>query len=363
MQQTKQILPNHADRELCLIQDKWQGVRINRLSINAYESEVENETLSLLTPPPQDLLDGWLKEMYGKKVEIERRHLLRHRDLSYVERLWLKDALPKTLIYKVVLPPWDVEQELHEHILIPSVSNSARLYLSGTYSGTTALLMEDLGQQALVDALDKESELPNRVGTELAKLHRAFTYRIAEVQDTGVLRYMPPSEFEPLVNELKLELRNWMLVDEAQEKLLGEIGKMLSEKLADEPVSLVHGDLYAENMLFDGEHLFIIDWSWFTKISTPILDLATLTMDHFKNGALRERSAEVIEAYCLEYSRKQEEIYAKLPVAELLGRVLFLEWLIERRRRGIMGTTVGPVEILIGTVLTELSMRFNECKN
>lgn len=319
---------------------------------------VENETLSLLTPPPQERLDSWLKEIYGKPITIEKRHLLRHRDLSYVERLWLKDAMPQTLIYKVVLPPWDVEQDLHEHILIPSVSNSARLYLSGTYQGTTALFMEDLGEKALLDSLDSHPELPTRLGTELAKLHRAFTYRIAEVKDTGVLRSLLPADFQTLSNEITDELHNWTLINEAENKLLREAGKVLSEKFADEPVSLVHGDLYAENILFDGEHLFIIDWSWFTKISSPILDLATLSMEHFKNGKLADHREEIIEAYCLEYSRNQQEIYDKLPYAELLGRLLFLEWLVERRRRGIMGTTVGPVEILIASLVKELCMRF-----
>lgn len=322
---------------------------------------MENETLSLLTPPPQDLLMNWLAEMYGKRVEIEKRQVLRHRDLSFVERIWVKDALPKTLIYKVVLPPWDIEQDLHEHILIPGVSNSARLYLTGNHLNATAMLMEDLGEQELAACLESHHDLPSRVGTELAKLHRAFTYRIPEVQGTGVLRNLLPADFKPLLEELRQELYNWTLVDSEQVKLLDDIGSMLSERLADEPVSLVHGDLYAENMLFDGQHLWIIDWSWFTKISTPILDLATLTMDHFKNGALREKSQEVLEAYCAEYSRNLEQTKAKLPYAELLSRALFLEWLIERRRRGIMGTTVGPVEIVIASVLAELKIRYQAC--
>jgi tRNA A-37 threonylcarbamoyl transferase component Bud32 len=322
---------------------------------------VENETLNLMTPPPQERLDAWLAEMYGKQVKIRARKLLRHRDLSYVERLYIDEAMPPTLIYKVVLPPWDVEQDLHEHILIPSVSNSARLYLSGTYNGTTAMLMEDLGEVTFLDSLAEHQELPQRVGTELAKLHRAFTYRIAEVKETGVLRSLLPADFETLSAEIAGELYNWNLVSDEQRTMLLELGKRLADKFADEPVSLVHGDLYAENLLFDGDHLFIIDWSWFTKISTPILDLATLSMEHFKNGALADRRAELIEAYCAEYSRNLQDTYSKLPWAELLGRLLFLEWLVERRRRGIMGTTVGPVEILIGTVLAELQMRLQAC--
>ncbi len=323
---------------------------------------MENETLSLLTPPPEERLHAWLTEIYGKPVQIARRALLRHRDLSYVERLWIDDAMPSTLIYKVVLPPWDVEQDLHEHILIPSVSNSARLYLGGTFQNTTAMFMEDMGEKSLIESLKENNELPNKIGTELAKLHRAFTYRIAEIKDTNVLRCLLPADFVTLSQEMADELSNWNLLDGERKKLIVDIGNFLAEKFADEPISLVHGDMYAENILFERDHLFIIDWSWFTKISTPILDLATLTMDHFKNGELFAFRDEVIEAYCAEYSRNEKETRAKLPLGELLNRLLFLEWLIERRRRGIMGTTVGPVEILIGSVITELAMRFKDCK-
>lgn len=323
---------------------------------------MENETLSLLSPPPQERLDGWLAEIYGKKVEILERRLLRHRDLSYVERLKINDAVPVTLIYKVVLPPWDVEQDLHEHILIPSVSNSARLYLAGNYQGTTALFMEDLGERSLLDALADDPELPSRVGVDLAKLHRSFTYRIAEVRETGVLRCLLPEDFALLTSVISTELSGWSLINSAEQSLLAEIGQSLASVFENEPISLVHGDLYAENILFDGAHLFIIDWSWFTKISIPLLDLATLAMDHFKNGALAQSSSDLVEAYCQEYSRDLVEVRDKLPWGELLNRLLFLEWLVERRRRGIMGTTVGPVDILIASLLAELKMRYENQK-
>ncbi|MBX9685106.1 MAG: phosphotransferase [Candidatus Obscuribacterales bacterium] len=324
---------------------------------------MENETLNLLTPPPQERLDAWLTEIYGKSVKIKSRTLLRHRDLSFVERLKLEDAMPATLIYKVVLPPWDVEQDLHEHILIPSVSNSARLYLSGTYQGTFAMFMEDLGEVTLLESLKTHRELPSRLGTELAKLHRAFTYRIPEVRDTGVLRCLLPEDFPAMAQEMAEEMRRWRIIQTEDERLLLELAELLKQRFKDEPISLVHGDLYAENLLFDGEHIFIIDWSWFTKISIPIIDLATVSMEHFKNAELYEHHNEIIEAYCQEYSRKLDDTYAKLPYAELASRMLFLEWLVERRRRGIMGTTVGPVDILIATVVKELGMRLQACKN
>ncbi len=55
---------------------------------------MEHESLALLSPIPEERLLGWLAEFYGKPVRIKERELLRHRDLSRVERLHIADALP-----------------------------------------------------------------------------------------------------------------------------------------------------------------------------------------------------------------------------------------------------------------------------
>jgi thiamine kinase-like enzyme len=334
---------------------------LNTIFCSFFESAVENETLSLLIPPPQECLSSWLTEIYGKPVEIERRTLLRHRDLSFVERLWLKDTVPRTLIYKVVLPPWDIERDLHEKILIPSVSNSARLYLSADLCGATVMLVEDFGEISLLDSLKSTKGLPELAGREIARFHRAYSLRVEEMKKAGILRIVLPADFVQLASEMEAELDNQDLISRSQLKVLSEAAETLADRLAAETISLVHGDLYAENLLFDGENLHIIDWSWFARISMAILDLATVSMNHFKNGELSHHGGELVEAYCREYGRDINETCARLPYAEMATRFMFLEWLVERRRRGIMGTTVGPVDILISTVLKELSIRLRDC--
>lgn len=313
---------------------------------------VENESLQLLQKPPEERLTSWLREIYGKPVEVVERQVLRHRDLSYVERLKLADAIPESLIYKVVLPPWDIEQDLHERILIPEVSGSARLYLSGTYRGTTALFLEDLGTVSLTDY--QEGDIAQRLGTELAKLHRAFTYRIDEVQEQGILRTLYPQNYPALALEMSEKLEQWNLCTKAQSQATQDLATMISAKLADEPISLVHGDLYAENLLFNHNKLYIIDWSWFTMIGAPIMDLATVTMSHPKNYNFERKRDEVIESYCSEYSRPANTLHGLLPFAEALSRLLFLHWLVERRSRGITGTTIGHVDGVIPRIVSEL---------
>ncbi len=320
-----------------------------------FEQIVENESLQLIQAPPPDRLESWLREIYGKPVEVRERQLLRHRDLSFVERLILIDAMPESLIYKVVLPPWDIEQDLHERILIPEVSSSARLYLSGTYRGTVALFLEDLGTVSLLD--HQEGDIAFLLGTELAKLHRAFTYRIAEVREQGILRTLHPLQYPELVATMTDCLKQWSLASDAEVAGLTRFASVLSQSLANEPISLVHGDLYAENLLFNKGKIYIIDWSWFTTIGAPIMDLATITMPHPKNNGFDRKRAEVVEAYCSEYSRPIGEVLELLPFAEALSRLLFLHWLIERRNRGILGTTVGHVDGVIPKIVAELLAR------
>ncbi len=70
-------------------------------------------------------------------------------------------------------------------------------------------------------------------------------------------------------------------------------------------------------------------------------------MTHHKNGKFANYKEQVIDSYCYESGRDAEQVRTLLPYAETLSRLLFLQWLVERRRRGILGTTVGPVDALI----------------
>lgn len=316
---------------------------------------MENESLQLLKPAPEDRLAAWLAEFYNKPVTIVQREVLRHRDLSMVERLTIADALPETLIYKLVLPPWDIEQDLHERVLIPSISSSAQLYLSAHYGDLTAMFMEDLGTRSLQK--HGNAQLAAKLGKELAKLHRAYSYRTDELVSVRVLPMVFPIDYEEFTARLCDKLVEWNLLSKESCAQLALLANLLSVKLVGEPISLVHGDLYAENVIHRGERLFYIDWSWFTILGVPVMDLATITMDHMKNGNFTQWREVIIDAYAFEAGRDAADLMAVLPAAEALSRLLFLYWLVERRGRGIVGTTVGPVDGVIPQVVAELEQR------
>jgi len=314
---------------------------------------LEDESLNLIAPPPEEKLLSWLAEFYGKPVRIAKRQLLRHRDLSFVERLWIADGLPASLIYKVVLPPWEIEQDLHERVLIPSICNSAQLYMTAHCGRQTVMFLEDLGGICLKD--QATTEAASRLGKELAKMHRAYSYRIDELMQMHILPTLFPIDYEDFARKLCAALRGWRLVDDRQAEALAMLASVIAPKLAGEPISLVHGDLYAENLIVRNERLFIIDWSWFTVLGVPIMDLATVTMEHPKNASFTRFREVILDAYCFESGRDLPDIKSTLPFAAALSRLLFLQWLVERRGRGIMGTTVGHVDTVIPQVVEDLA--------
>lgn len=313
----------------------------------------EDPSLKLLEPAPEEKLMAWLEEFYGKPVEIVSRELLRHRDLSYVERLVFKNCLPESLIYKQVLPPWDIEQDLHERILIPSIASSAQLYMTAYHGPVTAMFVEDLGGVNLKEHR-VESKVARQLGEELARMHRAYSYRTDELIQMNVLRSLTPIDFADFTSKITEALSEWGDIATEDAQALLSAAKAIAHGLAGEPISLVHGDLFAENIIIRKEHLFLIDWSWFTQIGIPTVDLASLVSTHPKNGALIEHREEILEAYCFESGRKADEVQAALPYAAALERICFLNWLVVRKRMGILGTTVGPVEKLIAIVTGDI---------
>jgi Ser/Thr protein kinase RdoA (MazF antagonist) len=309
----------------------------------------------MLSAIPQERLLGWLREFYGKNVEIASREMLHKTDLSCVERLWIVDSLPRSLIYKLVLPPWDLEQDLHQRVLIPSISNSAQLYLSAHYGQVTALFLEDLGSKTL--AAEANAELASEIGKQLARMHRSYSYRVDELIQTGVLRTILPIDYAAFCDELVQQLSAWGLVSPSHTESLAKLAHLLASRLAREPTSLVHGDLFAENVILHGGRLFIIDWSWFTILGVPLMDLAMLTMEHHKNGAFSKFKPQAVESYCFEAGRDAKEVVKTLFHAETLSRLLLLQWLVERRKRGILGTELQPADSLISQTVAELCQR------
>lgn len=315
-------------------------------------AEIENPTIKLMEPVPEKVLTAWLHEFYGKIVKIESRTVLRHRDFSYVERIHLEDSLPESLIYKLVKPPWDIEQDLHERVLVPSISSSAQLFMTAHHGSTTALFMEDLGNEYLTEHAD--SDKAQTFGEDLAKMHRSYSYRMEELMESGILRNFSAGRIMPFTEQLIDEFFAIESINDSQADILSKAAGLCKEALADETTSLIHGDLYAENIVARKEKLYVFDWSWFTCVSVPLIDVASLTSDHKKNGKLRQFKDRLLEAYCFESGRKVQTVQELCPYALALEKIQFLKWLYERKSRGVLGTTAGPVDDLISSMVIKI---------
>jgi Ser/Thr protein kinase RdoA (MazF antagonist) len=217
----------------------------------------------------------------------------------------------------------------------------------------TALFLEDLGSASL--ATTGNAEIAASVGKELAKMHRAYSYRTDELMQTNVLRTVLPLDYSAFTSVLITQLAEWKMIAPEESQNLLTLAHALASKLAGEPISLVHGDLFAENIIQRGERLFIIDWSWFTAIGVPLMDLATLTLEHPKNTGFTQWKQEVIEAYCFESARETEDVRQLLPFAERLSKLFLLDWLVERRKIGKVNPSLIPVDDVIPSVVQNLA--------
>ncbi len=314
----------------------------------------ESEYLKPISLVPQAKLNAWLDEFYGKRTKITFTQILRHRDFSYVARIFIEDALPKSIIFKLVLPPWHIEQDIIERILIPSIAHSPQIYMTAHYNRMTALFIEDFGPSNLLSHVN--AKIASYLGESLAKFHRSYCYRVDEIAQLNILNMLTSMEIPSFVENLIKNIETYNLqINSNQLSLISNFANNIANALAPEPISLIHGDFYAENIIYNSDKLHFIDWSWFTAISFPLLDLASIISHSPKNGQLTEFKQNILESYCFESGRFLSEIINLLPYAHALNKLLFLNWLILRKNMGIEGTTVGPVNDLMVVTINEIN--------
>ncbi len=323
------------------------------------ENPNENQYLDLIPVVPLSKLLSWLNEFYGKDVTIEKLDVLRHRDFSYVARITINDALPETIIFKLVLPPWHVEQDIIERILIPSIAYSPQIYLSGQYQNMTAMLIEDLGPDNIVHLANHQ--IASLIGENLAKFHRSYCYRVDEIAQLKILNMLTAIECPDFCRRIFMSIEGYKLdIDPSVLNSLKDFSSHIAIVFANEPITLVHGDFFAENIIYNHAKLHFIDWSWFTLLSFPLLDLGTITSQAPKNGVLANFKDQILESYSFESGKDLSEINRLLPYANVFTKILFLNWLVLRKSMGIEGTTVGPVNALIKDTVDEIQAKVLE---
>jgi thiamine kinase-like enzyme len=101
------------------------------------------------------------------------------------------------------------------------------------------------------------------------------------------------------------------------------------------PLTLIHGDFHANNVLVEGGNSKIIDWSE-TAIGSPLLDLGRflefLNRKHLKLHPALEIQTELIEAFFAPWQEQvsRESFFKATKVAPFVGTLVFAARALER---------------------------------
>jgi len=109
----------------------------------------------------------------------------------------------------------------------------------------------------------------------------------------------------------------------AREPRVGQLAPALAvaaARLAEVPPTVIHGELYAANVLIDGERVCVLDWETIAR-GPALLDLAALTA-----GAWTDPHEPLAEAYrrALPDPPPRDEFFAELDAARLLTAARWL---------------------------------------
>jgi thiamine kinase-like enzyme len=307
--------------------------------------------LAILPLPELSHIEEFVYDCIGKHIITDAYGILRQRDFSLVARFCMING--QYVIYKKVIAPWDCEAQILSAIDAIHSPNIPAILGIRQGDGWAEILQQDVGRISLRDK--NSSQLAERTGALLAQIHQALG-DASTVWPDVIPRLDSREKMAACfhANAHKLE-RLFPEFDKAAVASLILMGGIVAEILGETEMGLQHGDVYGENIMlkYDVEPCFI-DWSYFAFVGPKVYDLATLVSGHDKNGSLIHHRQTLISSYTRNAGVSQFHTENLIPAAYRLSRLLFLQWLLARAEMGIMQTTVGPVENLITTVVSEI---------
>ncbi|MBC7999259.1 MAG: phosphotransferase [Leptolyngbya sp.] len=323
------------------------------------KNENSRVNLQLIVFPEVSEIEKFITRSIGKKVQVTHINVLRHRDFSFVARVFIHPHFRSlvgfdTLIYKKVKAPWDCEANIALYVKNSGLPHTARLIEISKAPITAQFLQEDLGELSLM--IRNSHKLALETGRRLAEIHLMAKSATAELPEK-LERFDSAKSIVELAADCYYKLHEHF-ADFDRLLALQMVGCAVrdAQKLTEGDMCFQHGDVYAENIMLRQTSLAptFIDWSYFCFVGPQLYDLATLTSAHSKNRALFKRRDAVIQGYCDVAQMPVEAVKEMLPAAFRFSRLMFLKWLLVRVDMGITQTTVGPVRPLIDRVVQEI---------
>lgn len=256
--------------------------------------------------------------------------VLKDEDFTLVIRATLSDGT--TRIIKACRPPLNAEIAVYQDFCELRGLTPDCMLAEMVRPDVGILILEDIPGDCLRERFDQE-KLQSAL-TEILNVHCRF----AGVQATG----LPSFSRLDVMPTLECLARN---ARRLAEEPLAEIGVIrscmhaLGSSLQKYPVTLVHGDLFHDNVVCSRTRIKIIDWS-FAHVGNGLSDVASiLCNDERKNAGHRSFDEQVaLYEQALGRSRSRRKPPLGLEQELLLGNVLlglrFANWMITRMLAG-----------------------------
>ncbi len=311
----------------------------------------------------EPLDDGILRDLLADKAGCKPRGLKRERlkgkDISIVELVTFlasHDEI-KSFIVKVVVSPLEREAAVYER-LGPS-DHLPRLIASHALDHTHILVFEPIRGKALIDDWKEERIL--RAAKILGKIH-------ADSQ-RGISAKLPYEEIFPPMLPRIIEASLGIIItniagqwpefaERLRAKAIGKLAECLEEGFSFFRPVIVHGDLFAENIVRGVDAMAVVDWT-FAFRGQGLFDIHTLSLKHHKNGNRNILFERLWRSYSKSCGRtmisepSKKEMKSIQWALEGLDRLKSISWLAERERRGMRA--IGPLKQWAGKAMNELS--------
>lgn len=264
--------------------------------------------------------------------KVKKITCIKSGDFTAVYRCVLYDDYrgKNSFIVKVCKEPLDVEVDVYQ--LVNTLNPKISPYLYGYHqSGEYKLLiLEDISN--LFFEIDRRSLL--NILVKLLKFHEHFAnnnlLEAVELPEKEKNKTLKQTVQEGL-SEILQEYSNYSSIILL---ILKNVDELIDENIMCRQ-TLVHGDLYLDNILYYKD-FYIIDWG-FAHIGFEYVDIATLfEKNPRKNYGLNLTMEEKIEIYCEAYKLvKGYEISSKqaiynLMCGDIISKVNFLKWILFR---------------------------------
>lgn len=118
--------------------------------------------------------------------------------------------------------------------------------------------------------------------------------------------------------------------------------EMVPRLMAEAPV-LIHGELYPENVIVDGDRMCVVDWQS-AAIGPGVIDLASLTEGHWPTDVVRESQDVYVRAWSL------ADHHVSVDDALVAARLYWsMRWLGADQGHGTVDRHIGYVDVLEAT--------------